>query len=242
MAGKGYSGSLPPARGPSALRKGELVHRRNAQKGCQRALCWPTSASGRAGNEGQKRGRAPPGGEADPSPPGPRVGAGGGQGCPERCPETPHGEEGAASVPGVACVHLRRQGHPGPKADPEGLLAANTHCTVAGGRGLCAGLVLPVPRLRPTAPFSGRFLPRGPDAARPAGGAQFTLSLSLHPWQPRERFSLLPSGHFSERSSGRAKASFVEESGVPGPGSSVTSHGDPPLRPPAGSHPGLEPS
>lgn len=39
------------------------MQRRNAQKGCQRALCWPTSASGRAGNEGQKRGRAPPPGE-----------------------------------------------------------------------------------------------------------------------------------------------------------------------------------
>lgn len=188
MAGKGYSGSLPPARGPSALRKGELVHRRNAQKGCQRALCWPTSASGRAGNEGQKRGRAPPGGEADPSPPGPRVGAGGGQGCPERCPETPHGEEGAASVPGVACVHLRRQGHPGPKADPEGLLAANTHCTVAGGRGLCAGLVLPVPCLRPTAPFSGRFLPRGPDAALPAGGAVYPQPLAPSLAAKREIF------------------------------------------------------
>ena len=109
---------------------------------------------------------APPGGEADPSPLGPRVGAGRGLGCPERCPETPS-RGGGGSVPGDSCVHLRRRGHPAPKADPEGLLAANTHCAVAGGRGLCAGLALPVPRLRPTASLSGRFLPRGPDAARP---------------------------------------------------------------------------
>lgn len=79
----------------------------------------------------------------------------------------PHGAEGAASVPGDACVPLRRRGHPAPKADPEGLVAANTHRAVAGGRGLCAGLALPVPCLRPTASLSGRFLPRGPDAARP---------------------------------------------------------------------------
>lgn len=141
------------------------MQRRNAQKECRRALCWPTSASSRAGNEG-RRGAAPPGGEADPSPPGPRVGAERGHGCPELCPETPS-RGGGGSVPGDACVHLRWRGHPAPKADPEGLLAANTHCAVAGGRGLCAGPALLVSRLRPTASLSGRLLPRGPDAARP---------------------------------------------------------------------------
>ena len=50
----------------------------------------------------------------DPSPLGPRVGAGRGLGCPERCPETPS-RGGGGSVPGDSCVHLRRRGHPAPK-------------------------------------------------------------------------------------------------------------------------------
>lgn len=242
MAGKGYSGSLPPARGPSALRKGELVHRRNAQKGCQRALCWPTSASGRAGNEGQKRGRAPPPGEKltpvlqDPAwgPAEDRAA----QSAVLRHPTGRRGQLPSLELPVCICVGRDTQA---PKLTLRvSWLPTLTALWLEGGGSAQAWCS--------RSPVSGPLLP-SQVASCPAGQTlpspreeQFTLSLSLHPWQPRERFSLLPSGHFSERSSGRAKASFVEESGVPGPGSSVTSHGDPPLRPSAGSHPGLEPS
>lgn len=108
---------ITPAPVASTLMK-EWVERRNDLKGCQSALCWPRVVRGQVGKYSKaRRGAAPTWGETDDSPPGPSVGASGGQSCPVYCPEIPHGEGGAASSPVDACVHLQQQGQPAPKPD-----------------------------------------------------------------------------------------------------------------------------
>ena len=200
MAG-GYSRWLFPL--PSRL-PGTPAHL-GKRSGCEaemhkRGVGAPSAGQHRPAAELQTKARraaAPPGEKLIADPQGPAWGPAEDRAAWSAVLRHPHGAEGAASVPGDACAPLRRRGHPAPNADAEGPVAANARCAVAGGRGRCAGLALPVLCLRPTASLSGRFLPRGPDLCPLRRCASFTLSLSLHPWQPSERFSLLPSGHFS---------------------------------------------